>query len=290
MSHSATHQQRPGRNWSNWSELALPLTVMFGGAILAAVVSGLAGWSSSTYWGLGLLCVLAGLSVYLVRLTRAAPRVERGGQPATAGQTAVEVGMAVGAEKEKQETAGLHPRRVLALGGSTAVGKTLIADEIKRAHPDWAYASCGKFVIHEAEKEGKEGLVATHQFGVELVESLGAENFLERVLEHADVPPGADTLVVDDIYHDEVLQELKKRWDHLMFAGFQVPENVHVAILHDRGLDEGGVEEIEKSPLEKQGEALIAKYRPVVYEGAETKAEARKRSKELTKALSKAAA
>jgi hypothetical protein len=291
MIHPATHQQRLGRYWSNWSDLTLPLSVMFGGAALTGVVTGLAGWSSSIYWALGLLCVLAGLSIYLVRLTRAAPRLQRGKQAPTSGETTIALGVAMGsAKEEKLETAGLHPQRVLALGGPTAVGKSLIADELKKAHPNWAYASCGKFVVSQAKKQGKgKDLLATHEFGAELVETLGAERFLEQVLEHADGPPDADTLIVDDIYHDEVLQALENRWDHLYFAGFKVREPVHVAMLHGRGLDDSGVQAIEKSPLEQQGEALIAKYKPDLYDGAATEAEARERSKELSAALAEAA-
>lgn len=250
------------------------------GVVLLVLIA--LGWSARLVfdlgeWAFAMLGVLAGVGAGIVYLARTA-------QPSPRTRESIAVGVAV---SPKHSGLQLEPTRVIALTGRSGSNKSRIAEEIKKNHPDWAYSSCGKFVRQEAEKAGIRGdLLETHNFGLSLVEQLGPEGFLNAVLDTADIPNHAETLIIDDIYHPSVFEALKGHWNHLQFVFVDLPESVRRAVLHDdRGLSKEEVDQIEAHPLDRGADELDLQFGPIKVQGAATDAEIPERAEELELAL-----
>jgi adenylate kinase family enzyme len=146
---------------------------------------------------------------------------------------------------------------VLVLSGRSGSGKSRFAKQLVAMHGDWALASCGDFVKDQAAKRQVDGdQRVTDRLGQTLVEELGAEGFLEAVLEHAEVPAGTRTLVIEDVYHVTVFDAIKRYWGHLRFISAELPESMRARVLHDRGLDSDAIEQVEHGHLDHAVEEL----------------------------------
>jgi dephospho-CoA kinase len=152
---------------------------------------------------------------------------------------------------------------VIALAGPTASNKTAIAEHAVANHGGWAWASCGAYVRSVARERGlATDLLSTHDFGQQLVDQMGAGAFLDAVIQHADLPSQVDTLVIDDIYHLEVFDALKERWDDLRFVSIDLPEPLRRRMMmEDRHLSAAQIAQVERTPLALAANRLLARHR-----------------------------
>lgn len=156
------------------------------------------------------------------------------------------------------------PRRVVVLSGRSRSGKSLIAAQLAE-QPGWARASCGEYVIARAKELGiPPQLPNTHELGQQLVEKMGGKDFLEAVLDFAQIPADAESVVIDDVYHVAVFEALRERWQGLTFTTVDLPESVRRSLLHEQGLDDEQVDQLEGSPLDQAVERLEREYTPEI--------------------------
>jgi len=208
-------------------------------AVSGGVLASIFDWSSASYWGIALVASTAttGLLVrhWIKNPEAAAPRTR---------------------------TRSLQPDAVVALIGHSGSGKSRLANFIAEHNPDWAVASCGQFVLAEAKSRGVPNeLTETHAFGERLVEELGAEKFVEAVLDHGRVPKTAKFLLIDDVYHESVYKALS-RFGQLHNFRVDLSEAARRASLEDRGLNPSNVAAIEHSGLTHEVERLLADIPP----------------------------
>ena len=267
----------------------VPLLVGAAVIIVGVIIGQASDWSIGALWAIGLAgALVAGLG-YAVPAARRAPRLPKRtasspsgalGDPRTAVSTlasdpprspvktgdaqrdsALTVGLPVG--PVHKDHAGLEPERVLVLSGHASSGKSNIAEHLAKEHPDWALASCGAYVKEEARKRGVAAtLPATNELGQHLVDELGGEHFLGEVLAHSNVPVDATTLVLDDVYHVEVFDAIKRRWDHLKFVTVSLPDSMRLELWREQGRTDEEIEELERNPLDAAVANLAAHREP----------------------------
>lgn len=286
MSSTASPRPSEGRR-SLVREFIIPLAAGGGITAVGGVLAAANDWSTAALWGVA--AAGAGVAVVAlgVSLAKSAPRIaQSSGTP----ERDLLVGVATTPSRPTSPDE-LHPQRVFAISGFSGARKSQIARSLMDAHPEWAFASCGDFVIEEAHRRGiPADLPHTHELGQRLVLEWGASKFLDEVLAHAKVPADAQTLVVDDVYHVPVYEALKKRWDHLDFVFVDLPKSVRSRVLTSRGLSAEEVEEVEKHPLDRAADELRNTYKPLrVIDGAEDEADVSKRSEELSQLFAAAA-
>lgn len=224
-----------------------------------AIVGRANDWSTGALWGVAVVATTVAAAAYVILAALQVPWRHRNQE-----RTPLTIGTAVVANP--REAGVLSPDLVLVLSGRSRSGKSTIAKQLIATHPDWTRASCGEYVCAQAKEQGVDlRLPDTHALGQALVDEMGGERFLAAVLEHADIPNDATTLVVDDVYHLEVYEALRARWQHLMFASVQLPETSRRSLLHDEGLDDAQVNSIEDSPLDRAVVALETRYEPAYH-------------------------
>jgi hypothetical protein len=220
---------------------ARPLLVTVALALLGGLAAWAFGWSPDAYFAIAILATAAGgwLATRRLLAESRAARAEAGtAVPAAARSTAQGTTLAAGA-----------PQVLVGLIGYSRSGKTEIADWVAGHHPDWAWASCGRFVLAEAKQQGfAEGeREVTDKLGNDLVSRLGAKAFAEQVLAGAKIPAGSSLLMVDDIYHEGV-------WEALA-------EDRRVIAVQIKSLDPGPAEE---SFLDREAAKLLKDVHPVL--------------------------
>ncbi len=275
--------------------------------VVGALIAEDNSWSTGALWTLGLAgALVAGLG-YAIPAVRRAPRlascsaessesVERqpaapsrahdrssGSGAAAASHAPTELTLGMSVDSAQEDASGLAPERVLVLSGHSSSGKTSIAEHLAKEHPDWAWASCGAFVKSEAERRGlTSGRVATNELGQQLVDELGGEKFLDAVLAHTNIPPGAATLIVDDVYHVEVFDAIKRRWGHLKFVTVDLTDSMRRQLWREEGRTDDEVAALEASPLDEAVSRLAARHRPqATLDGARTDQEIAARTREI---------
>lgn len=253
-------------------DMRIPLAGTTGAGLVGGVIASAAGWGKSGVWAV----IVAGAAAGILLLVREVVASDER-QVREAALEFMGVGISTATERPKGELP--HPQHVVALAGHSQAGKSSIARKLHELHPEWGWASCGAFVRAEAKRHGVRADPAVeHKFGDRLVHKLGGEEFLRRVLEEAAVAPGAETLVIDDIYHVEVYEALARRWPHLTFVALEVPQSLTSQL--------GPVKPaaVAESPLDEQARRLTIEYPPTVrLEGASSDAEANARSTEIAK-------
>jgi hypothetical protein len=264
--------------------------------VVGALVADGNGWSTGALWAVGLAGALVASLGYAVPALRRAPSLRDQSASDTMVRSAsndadpnateasdanVALGMSIGPLLEDAD--GLAPKRVIVLSGARASGKTRIAERLHSEHPDWGWASCGAFVKAEAlQRGGDTSRPATNDLGQKLVDDLGGEKFLSAVLAHSKVPPSAATLIIDDVYHAEVFDAVKRRWGHLKFVTVTPTDSMRRQLSRERDLPDAGVQEPEANPLDAAVSNLAAQHQPeLILEGAETEDAITARTREI---------
>jgi hypothetical protein len=286
--------------------LADTLVPLLAGAVVVVVgvlVAEANHWGTGALWTVGLAgALVAGLG-YTIPAARRAPRLRNRSVSSNTGRVdsprytttapgphdaveaqrtgALTLGMPVGPVRE--DASGLAPDRVLVLSGHASSGKTGIARHLAAEHPDWAWASCGAFVKAEAKSRGLDAnLATTNELGQKLVGELGGEGFLSAVLATSEVPPNATTLIVDDVYHVEVFDEIKRRWGHLKFVTVNLSDSMRRELWQEQGRSDEEVAALEENPLDKAVSTLAARHRPEAeLAGARTEQEIAARTRDI---------
>ena len=211
MSGSATNLESKVRGAPllklSWTAvLLLAAGVTAAGCLVAWALDG----GPAVYYALGLLGVaVLGARLTLEMMSEAVPREASGAAGELSGRSQRRLDEALGAAVDVD---ALKPERVVALVGHSQSGKTEIAERLAASYPSQvAYASCGAFVRAIARERGD--LTNKYQldaFGDELVEELGPRRFIEEVLEHTHGDVNAPLLLLDDVYHQSVLEALSE--------------------------------------------------------------------------------
>ena len=194
-----TIERGAGRSLLSYGQ---PLLVTATVAVVGGLVAWALGWGSGAYFAIAVLAASAGGWIVTRRML-----TESRGARSEADSL---VPMPTGARGQSMSIATDENQVLVALVGHSRSGKTEIAQWVANHHPDWAWASCGGFVLAEAKQQGvPDGhREMTDKLGNELVSQLGPEVFAERVLASAEIPAGSRLLLVDDIYHESVWKAL----------------------------------------------------------------------------------
>jgi hypothetical protein len=285
----------------------VPLTVGALVVIVGVLIAESNNWGTGAIWTLGLVAALIASLGYAIPAMLRAPRLrdlradgEQGAPQAQAtnpASAALDVSSAESSDVGKRQpltlgmsvrpgqddAAGLAPSRVIVLSGHSASGKTRIAERLHADNPSWAWASCGAVVKAEAARRGGEmSPKETNELGQKLVEELGGERFLSEVLANATIPSGASTLIIDDVYHAEVFDAIKKRWQHLQFVTVGWPDSMRrqSSGIQDRQL--GEVYPVGSNPLDAAVDELAAQHKPeIALERARTDDEIADRTRQI---------
>jgi hypothetical protein len=180
-----------------------PLLITVAVAVLGGVAAWALDWSSGAYFAVAVIAASAG-GLMVSRRMVAEARAERTAAEGVAAVPGGEARAALGAAAELQV--------LVALVGHSRSGKTQIADWVAGNQPDWARASCGRYVLAAAKERGlpEDEREVTDKVGSDLVRQLGAKVFVDRVLASAEIPAGSRLLLVDDVYHEDVWEALKE--------------------------------------------------------------------------------
>lgn len=241
-----------------------PLVVVGAIIVVGAVLARANDWSTGALWALAVAATIVAGAVFAVPAARRAPSLRTTATPAANGLTSLTIGARV--TEGQAELGELSPQRVLVLSGHSRSGKSTIAKALIAQQPEeWARASCGEYVRARARELGvAPTLPNTHALGQQLVEEMSGKGFLEAVLDYAQIPSGAQSLIVDDVYHVAVFEALRGRWQGLRFTTVNLPASTRRHLLHEQGLDDEQVEQIEESPLDQAVEQLERQYTPEV--------------------------
>ena len=289
-SHSLPRDPRRRRD-----EVLLPIAGVVIVSLAGALVGGALDWGAGAYWAVfvvagvvGTLLMARGAVMHAPRRTdrpalRDAVRERRTARSRRDRQTHLAIGINVSAG---ERSAGeLQPRKVIALAGPSGSRKSSIAEYSAGRHGGWARASCGAYVRSVAREKGiPDDPLWTHDLGQQLVEELGGRGFLDAVLAHASLKSDdVDTLLIDDIYHLEVFDALKERWDQLRFVAIDLPPEMRRRVMEDRGVPPEKVDELEHSKLESSAVELLRVHGKDLdhLQGAVTQDEVAARSREL---------
>lgn len=258
MAASSSTHRRPDRH--ELARAIAPLIVVAAIIAVGAVVARTNDWSTGALWALAVAAAIVAGAVFAVPAALRAPSLRTTDAPADDDPTSVTIGARV-----TDDHADLSPQRVLVLSGHSRSGKSTIAQALIAQQPEWARASCGEYVRARArELDVPLALPHTHALGQRLVEQMGGKGFLEAVLDHAQIPPGAQNLIIDDVYHLAVFEALRERWPGLRFTTVELPESIRRDLLHQQGLDDQQVEQLEESPLDHAVEQLEHEYTPEI--------------------------
>jgi hypothetical protein len=286
---------------SRHGRAALPegLLALAAGAVIVVVGALVAdgnGWSTGALWAVGLAGALVASLGYAVPALRRAPSLRDQSASDTMVRSAsndadpnateasdadITLGMSVGPPQEDAD--GLAPKRVIVLSGPPVSGKTRIAEKLHSEHLDWGWASCGEFVKAEAKRRGTDtSRLETDKLGQQLVNDLGGEQFLSAVLTNSTIPSDASTLIIDDVYHAEVFDAIKRRWGHLDFVTVGLPDSMRRQLLRKQAVPDAEVQASKANPLETAVSHLAAQHRPeMVLEGAQTEDAITERTREI---------
>jgi chloramphenicol 3-O-phosphotransferase len=250
------------------SDLAVPVATGVILVVAGTIVGDSIGWSSGAYWVLAVVATGIAFALFarrdLVRLSSQRETISHGMRSPT---DAVPEALGLGIDRgERPRPLGtLHPKKVVILSGHSRSGKSKIADALSLAHPDWAFVSCGAFVRAEADRRGldPEKRDVTDRLGLSLVKTLGGAGFFDAVLEHANTPPDAETLIIDDVYHLAVFEAIEQRWDHLAFVKVNVPKSMERALERPSAPQE--LETVDERELDNAAEE-IERVRPPTHE------------------------
>lgn len=240
-----------------------PLVILAAIIVVGAVLARTNDWSTGALWALAVAATIVAGAVFVVPSAVRAPSLRSTATPAGEDLTSLTIGARI--TDEHVELGELSPQRVLVLSGHSRSGKSTIAQALIAQQPEWARASCGEYVRARARELGVSlALPDTHALGQRLVEQMGGRSFLEAVIDHAEIPAGAKSLIIDDVYHVAVFEALRERWQGLRFTTVDLPESVRRELLHQQGLDDRQVAQLEDSPLDHAVEQLERQYTPEI--------------------------
>lgn len=240
-----------------------PLMVVGAVIVVGAVLARANDWSTGALWALAVTATIVAGAIFAVPAALRAPSLRATASPAGDERASLTIGARV--TDDQADLGELSPQRVLVLSGHSRSGKSTIAEQLIAQQPEWARASCGEYVRACARKLGVPStLPETHALGQRLVEQMGGKAFLEAVLHYAQIPSGAQSLIIDDVYHVAVFEALRERWQGLRFTTVDLPESLRRRLLHEQGLDDEQVEQIEESPLDQAVAQLERQYKPEV--------------------------
>ncbi|HEY4778294.1 MAG TPA: hypothetical protein VIH47_01725 [Solirubrobacterales bacterium] len=244
------------------------LLLVLGIALLGAGIAWALDWSSGAYFGVAVLAALAGTVGVTRRMAAEAPSRDAVQPTEAVVSAADQTGQTL-----SQAAAGSERKPVLVmLVGHSRSGKTRIAASVAEHHPDWAWASCGEFVLAEAKRKGlsAENREETDRFGDKLVAELGAKAFTDRVLENTKGAEAPLMILIDDVYHEPVQQALEQRSGKTLSVEVENPKSLA---------------EKEPSSLDRAATELLRDFPPrLKIEGA-SPSDAGKRGKELVEKL-----
>ena len=273
----------------------IPLTAGALVVIVGVLIAEANNWGTGALWTLGLVAALVASMGYAIPALLRAPSLRDHSSSDTMVRSASSdadpnsteapdadfaLGMSVGPLQEDAD--GLAPKRVIVLSGPAASGKTRIAEKLHSEHPDWGWASCGAFVKAEAAQRGGDmRLPATNELGQKLVDDLGGEQFLSAVLANSTVPPDVSTLIIDDVYHADVFDAIKRRWGHLSFVTVGLPDSMRRQLSGGQ-LPDTEAQAPEANPLDAAVSELATQHPPeLVLEGAQTEEAIADRTREI---------
>lgn len=240
-----------------------PLSVVLTSIVVGAVLARANDWSTGALWALAVAATIVAGAVFAIPAALRAPSLRATASPTGDALTSVTIGARV--TDDHANFGEISPQRVLVLSGHSRSGKSTIAQALITQQPDWARASCGEYVRARARELGVPlALPDTHALGQRLVEQMGGKAFLESVLDHARIPSSAQNLIIDDVYHLAVFEALRERWPGLRFTTVELPESIRRNLLHQQGLDDEQVEQLEESPLDRAVEQLERQYTPEI--------------------------
>jgi hypothetical protein len=218
--------------------------------------------ASGAYLAVALIATLGGGSVFAARMVAEAP---------AEGPARFRVPKALKSLTRLVAGIPTTPTLLLALTGPSRSGKTEIAAAIAAHHGDWARASFGGFVRAEARRRGMplDDRRVTDQLGDELVKKLGAKVFVRKALKEAGVSINAPRLLVDDVYHEEVMRALRKRWGSAISVKVNRIETMEP------------VPYTEQSALDQEADKLVHDLPPEIEIDGATHEDANKRGEEL---------
>lgn len=260
---SGSSSSHRGTDRSDFARAIAPLIVVgaiiVGGAILARAND----WSVGALWALAVAATIIAGTVFAVPAALRAQSLRTTAAAVGSEKTSLTIGAQV---RDHQTDRGeLSPKLVLVLSGHSRSGKSTIAEALIAQQPEWARASCGGYVRARASELGVAlTLPDTHALGQRLVEQMGGKGFLEAVLDHAQIPSGAQSLIIDDVYHVAVYEALRERWQSLRFTTVVLPESIRRNLLHEQGLDDEKIDQLEESPLDQAVEQLERQYTPEI--------------------------
>lgn len=231
---AAPHTPRHTRGHPGHGPAAMGAGVL--AVILGVSAAALAGLGTGAYWLIALAATLIAALGYAIPTIREAPRLsdatdstaERNQERQTA-QTAGPAAkdLALGLATTDSPSPELSPATVVVITGHTTSGKTPIAERLTQEHPDWGWASCGRYVKDQARRRGLgQAHATTNTLGQRLVEELGGDRFLDEVIEHARLTNPPEVLVIDDVYHEQVYDAVTRRFPHLKFVAINLPPSV----------------------------------------------------------------
>jgi len=208
-----------------------------GGILVAGsgvAVIAIAGLGTSAYWVVALAGALAATLAYAIPTIKEAPRLGNTAPPdvvqAHPHQPQVSdppKDLALGMAGQKHGADYLSPQRVIVITVHTTSGKTEIAERLIEDHPNWGWASCGRYVKTQARVRGLgNDHATTNTVGQRLVDKLGGDRFLSEVLDNSNLPPHPPVLVIDDVYHEQVYDAIKRRFPHLNFVSVNLPPSM----------------------------------------------------------------
>jgi hypothetical protein len=239
----------------------LALAISFAGCSLIWALD----LASSAYFVVALMGAIGGGAVFAVRMIAEAP-VE--------GPIRFRVPQTLKILAKRVAGMPTSPTLLIALTGPSRSGKTEIAAAIAARHTDWARASFGDFVRAEARRRGmrSDDRWVTDQLGNELVKELGAKVFVKKALKEAGVSPtAAPRLLIDDVYHEEVMRALKEGWKSA------------ISVKVNRIGSAGQAPQIKRSPLDEEADKLVHDLPPEIEIDGATQEDASKRGEELLK-------
>jgi hypothetical protein len=244
-------------------ELALPVGVGVALVVVGAIIGRSTGWSTGAYWLLAIVATGIAFALFARRdLARLRSQREAGPNPAQSSTDPSQgtLGLGIDTGEHPGLAGALRPKQVVILSGHSRSGKSKIANALSLAHPDWAFVSCGAYVRAEAARRGLEPqLDVTDRLGLSLVKTLGGAGFFAAVLEHANTPSDAETLIIDDVYHLPVFEAIEQRWDHLAFVKVNLPESLKRTLESQSAPQEG--ETLDELELDRAAEE-IERVRP----------------------------
>jgi hypothetical protein len=162
-------------------------------------------------------------------------------------------------------------RGVLALTGPAKTGKTELAAVLAQNYLHCKRASFGLYVTEHAEKHHavhpSHELLDLQTYGQKLVDTLGAERLTRDVLQYFGENPDRPSprLVVDDVYHQSVLDELETLYGQVLLIGLspeEAEQHQHLTAVVDPDAD---VPQIEHHPVVREVPQLLQRSSLVIH-------------------------